>query len=71
MSLLTAFGVFAVSAMLICYALEERSAWYILGFSGGCLLAAAYGFAAGTWPFGVVESIWAAVALRRWWQRAK
>jgi ubiquinone/menaquinone biosynthesis C-methylase UbiE len=29
-------------------------------------LKRAYGFAAGTWPFGVVELIWAAVALHRW-----
>ncbi|MGD0192446.1 MAG: hypothetical protein ABSD74_17045 [Rhizomicrobium sp.] len=70
MSLLTLFGLFAVTAMLICYALEERSSWYVLGFSVSCVLAAAYGFAAGTWPFGLVEGIWALVAFRRWRQRS-
>jgi hypothetical protein len=70
MNLLTLFGLFAVTAMLICYALEAKNSWYVLGFSVSCLLAAAYGFAAGTWPFGVVETIWAGVAFRRWWLRA-
>jgi hypothetical protein len=28
-----------------------------------------YGWLAGTWPFGVVEGVWALVALRRWWVR--
>jgi hypothetical protein len=31
----------------------------------GCLLSSAYGFLSGAWPFGVVEVIWSAVALRR------
>jgi hypothetical protein len=63
---LTAFGVVAVTSMMILYALEERSAWFILAFAGACLLASAYGFMQGAWPFGVVEAIWALVALRRW-----
>ena len=33
---LTAFGLFAVTAMLVCYALEKRSRWFILGFAGAC-----------------------------------
>jgi hypothetical protein len=63
---LTAFGLFAVTAMLVCYALEERSAWFVLGFAGACALGSAYGFLQGAWPFGVIEAIWALVALRRW-----
>ncbi len=66
MSWLTAFGVFAVTAMLITYALEHRSHWYVLCFAGACLLASAYGFLQGAWPFGVVEAVWCVVALRRW-----
>jgi hypothetical protein len=65
--LLTAFGLFAVTAMLVCYALESRSRWWTLGFAGACWLGAAYGFLQGAWPFGVVEAIWGLVALRRWW----
>jgi hypothetical protein len=63
---LTAFGLFAVTAMLVCYALEDRSPWYVLAFSASCLLGAIYGFLQGAWPFGLVESIWAGVALKRW-----
>ena len=66
MDRLSAFGLFAVTAMVICYALEHRSRWYVLGFAGSCLLASIYGFAQGAWPFGVVEAVWALVALRRW-----
>jgi hypothetical protein len=69
MNSLTLFGLFAVSAMLITYALEARSHWYILGFAGSCVLGSAYGFMQGAWPFGLVESIWSLVALRRWWQQ--
>ncbi len=63
---LTLFGVFAVSAMMVLYALEDRSPHFVLAFSGACLLASAYGFMQGAWPFGVVEAIWAFIALKRW-----
>ena len=63
---LTAFGLFAVSAMLICYAMERRSRWWILGFAVSCWLGSAYGFLQGAWPFGLVEAIWGAVAVKRW-----
>jgi len=48
------------------YALEGRHRRFVLAFAGGCVLSAVYGFLAGAWPFGVVELIWALVALRRW-----
>ena len=66
MDALTIFGLFAVTAMLMFYALEERSHHAILGFAFACGLGSAYGFLQGAWPFGVVEAIWAGVALRRW-----
>jgi hypothetical protein len=66
MDLLTSFGLFAVTAMLVCYALEDRSPWFVLGFAGACALGSIYGFLQGAWPFGLVEAIWAIVALRRW-----
>jgi hypothetical protein len=71
MSLLTAFGLFAVSAMLVCYALEKRGPAFVLAFAGSCLLGSAYGFLQGAWPFGLVEAVWSAVAVRRWWQARK
>jgi hypothetical protein len=65
---LSAFGLFAVTAMLICYAAERQSRWYVLGFAAACALGSVYGFLQGAWPFGIVEAIWALVALRRWQQ---
>ena len=66
MDALSLFGLFAVTAMLVAYALEDRSHWYILAFAGACALGSAYGFLQGAWPFGLVEAIWAGVAVRRW-----
>jgi 4-amino-4-deoxy-L-arabinose transferase-like glycosyltransferase len=66
MDALTTFGLVAVTLMLVTYALEQRSPWYILAFAAACGLGSAYGFLQGAWPFGVVEAIWAGVALRRW-----
>jgi hypothetical protein len=66
MNLLTIVGLFAVTAMLIFYALEDRNAVYILCFAAACVLGSVYGFLQGAWPFGIVEAIWAVVALRRW-----
>ena len=70
MDTLTLFGLFAVTAMLVFYAMEDWSPWYILAFAGSCLLASAYGFLQGAWPFGIVEAIWSGVAVRRWWMRS-
>lgn len=62
---LTIYGVLALTFMMAMYALEGRHRRYVLAFACGCLLASSYGFASGAWPFGVVEAIWALVALRR------
>jgi hypothetical protein len=69
MDRLTLFGLCAVTAMLAFYALEDRSAWFILAFAGACASASAYGFLQGAWPFGAVEAIWTLVALKRWRSR--
>lgn len=66
MRALTLFGLVAVTAMLVFYALEPRRPIYILAFAAACLLGSVYGFLQGAWPFGVVEAIWAIVAVRRW-----
>ena len=64
---LTIFGMLAVTAMLVCYALERRSPWFVLAFAGSCLLGSAYGFLQGAWPFGLLEAVWSVVAAHRWW----
>jgi len=63
---LTLFGLLAVAAMLVCYALEHRSPRFILAFAAACVLGSIYGFLQGAWPFGLVEAVWAVVAARRW-----
>lgn len=68
---LTLFGLSAVTAGLVFYALEKRSPWFILAFAGACVLGSIYGFLQGAWPFGIVEAVWAIVAARRWWLQAK
>ncbi len=64
--MLTFFGEGAVTVMLFSYALEDRSSWWVLVFALACAASSAYGWVAGTWPFGVVEGVWAVVAFRRW-----
>jgi hypothetical protein len=71
MDLLTTFGAASVGAMLVFYAVEDRSAWFVLAFAGACLASSGYGFLAGAWPFGVVELVWSGVALRRWRRRTR
>jgi hypothetical protein len=71
MDSLSLFGLFAVTAMLVTYALEDRSPWFLLLFAGACLLGSTYGFLQGAWPFGLVEAVWSLVALRRWLRARK
>ena len=67
MTPLSAFGLLAVTLMVVCYALEGRSPWFTLAFAGACVLGSIYGFLQGAWPFGLVEAVWSVIALRRWW----
>ena len=67
----TVFGIIAVTFMMATYAAEKQHRAFVLAFAVGCLLSSAYGFLAGAWPFGVVEIIWAGVALRRFQARTR
>jgi hypothetical protein len=71
MNALALFGLFAVTSMLVFYALERRSRWFILAFAASCLLGSAYGFLQGAWPFGLAEFVWSCIAARRWWRTNK
>jgi hypothetical protein len=61
----TVYGVAALTFMMTMYAVEGRHRRYVLAFAFGCLLSSSYGFLSGAWPFGVVEAVWAAIAVRR------
>jgi hypothetical protein len=69
MDALTIYGAISVTLMMIAYALESRAALFVLIFAGACVASSAYGFLQGAWPFGVVEIVWAGVALLRWRRR--
>jgi len=71
MNMLTAFGLFAVTAMVICYALEQRHPWFSLAFAFSCVLGSVYGFLQGAWPFGLVELVWSGIAAGKWWSGRK
>ena len=63
---LTAFGLLSVTAMIVCYELEDRNPWFIFGFALSCWFGSAYGFLQGAWPFGIAEGFWGLIALERW-----
>ena len=63
---LTIYGVCALTFMMVMYALEQKHSVFVALFAVGCLLSSGYGFASGAWPFGVVEAVWAAIAVRRY-----
>jgi Na+/citrate or Na+/malate symporter len=64
---LTLFGLFAVTAMVVCYTMENHSPWFVLGFAVSCVLGSVYGFLQGAWPFGLVEAVWSVIAAHNWW----
>ena len=63
--MVTAYGVAGLTFMMVMYALEPRGQRFVLAFAVGCALSSSYGFISGAWPFGVVEALWTAIALRR------
>jgi hypothetical protein len=46
MDKLTVFGLLAVTAMLVTYALEDQNRWFALAFALSCVLGSTYGFKA-------------------------
>jgi hypothetical protein len=68
-SMITVYGVVSLTFMMAMYALERRGRRFVLLFALGCLLSSSYGFLSGAWPFGVVELVWAGIALQRFTQR--
>ena len=67
MNPLTIFGLFAVTAMLVFYALEKRSHWFILAFAGSACSARPMDFFKAPGRSVLVEAVWSVVAVRRWW----
>ena len=63
------FGAVAVSIMALAYALEDRSPTFVLVFAMACLASSSYAVLIESWPFAIIEFLWAGVALRRWLTR--
>jgi hypothetical protein len=55
--------------MLVCWLLSNRSHWFMLASAGACVLAAAYFFLFGPWPFGAAQLLLALVGLWQWRKR--
>lgn len=68
--IVTTFGTLAVGAMVVAYALEERSRWFVLAFAVASAAASAYAVMIAAWPFAALEAVWSVVAARRWWRSA-
>jgi hypothetical protein len=64
-TVVTVYGVCALTFMMAMYALERRHRIFVLAFALGCLLSSAYGFLSKAWPFGVVEAIWSVIVVER------
>ena len=66
MTMLTLFGLCAVSAAVFFYAMENFSHWFVLALAVANALAGVYAFIQGAWPYGLVEIVWTLVGLWRW-----
>jgi uncharacterized membrane protein len=66
MSILSLFGLCAVTAAVLFYTLENFSSWFILAFAVANAMAGIYAFFQGAWPYALVEVVWTFVGLWRW-----
>jgi hypothetical protein len=66
MDSLTLFGLLAVTAMLVFYALEDHSTWFVLAFAGACALASSTVSCKAHDRSALWRPFWAVVAMRRW-----
>lgn len=67
MSGLSYLTLFALVAMVIFYAVEDRSRLALLAFSAASMVAALSEFILGRWTFGIVALGFAGMALQRWY----
>ena len=65
---LNIYGAAIVTAMVVFYAIEGKATIFTFLFGIMCIGTSAYGFLAGTWPFGVIEAVWAVIAFRKYFR---
>jgi uncharacterized protein (TIGR03000 family) len=68
---LTIFGLVAMIAVLILYAVEDRSPRYVLALAAAVGLVTAYMFMRWPWPFGVAGVVAELITLRKWWRKVR
>jgi hypothetical protein len=52
---------------LLCFIERRSHAWVRFALGVFLLLDAAFGIAAGAWPVGILQIVWAGYAFTRWW----
>jgi hypothetical protein len=67
LDVLMLFGFLCALATLVCYLEQSRSRSFILALAICSALLAAFAFLKDAWPVGIVELIWSATTVRRWW----
>ena len=67
--MLTIFGSIAVAIMMLSYALETRSKWFVLLFSAASAATSVYSGLVEAYPITVIEAVWAVIALERFLRR--
>ena len=71
MTILSLFGLCAVTAGVVFYAMENLSSWFILALGISTAMASVYAFLQGAWPYGLIEIVWTVAALLRWWPKRR
>jgi hypothetical protein len=64
-------ALFALVAMVVLYAIEDRWSLALLGFSVAAAIVAVSDFVLGRWPLGIAVLGFVAVASRRWYVRQR
>jgi hypothetical protein len=68
-SALNIFGSVDLTVMLLFYIYENSRPVYSVLFGITCIGSSVYGFLSGTWPFGVIELVWAVFSVKKFFTR--
>jgi hypothetical protein len=66
MNWLAAFGLLAATGILVWCTFWSRSPFIALAVVAMCVLASITRFMHDAWLLGVMEAVWAVIAIRRW-----
>ena len=69
--MITVFGSLAVGIMFLAYWREGSSKWLVLVFAVASAATSVYSGLVEAYPITVIEALWSAVALQRFFKRAR